>query len=80
MTDYWSRFILVITTVALADVCWVNCVSNVKEDRAFASAIWAVGIMVAGSFSVYSYISNPTYIIASCIGAFLGTYITVKYK
>lgn len=50
----------------------------VAEKKAMPSAIWGTLIMVGSMVSVISYTQDSRLIPAALLGAFIGTYLTVK--
>ena len=77
---YILKFLGVALSIFLCDICWVYYTLKVQERNPLHSALWGVGIIVLGALSVEGYMSDSTLIIAAAIGAFIGTYISVKYK
>ena len=74
------QFILVMISVCLADVCWTKYFVYVAKKEALKSAIWSALIVVCGIVSFISYMDDRRLTIAAVIGAFIGTYLTVKYS
>jgi hypothetical protein len=72
------RFISVFLAMAAADVCWTKYISTIHAKKAFAAGIWSASIILMGTFTTISYVANHWYVIASLLGAFVGTYFTVK--
>jgi hypothetical protein len=73
------KFISVIIAVALTDMCWALYFIKIGEKKPVHSAVWASFLMLFGAFTTISYMGNKELIIAAIIGAFIGTYFTVKY-
>lgn len=78
--SYFLEFLGVLVAMFLADICWAYYFIKIDERRSVAAGIWAVLIYMFGAFTVTSYMSDKTLIIAAMIGSFLGTYLTVEYK
>lgn len=78
MIPFFIKFILVIISMALCDMCWAKYTIYVTEKKAVKSAIWSVLIMVCGMVTVIGYMEDKRLIPAALIGAFIGTYLTVK--
>lgn len=80
MEDFnWLRALTVFIVYVFFDILYalyVICVSRQKPLS--ASAISAVMYSV-GAYGVMSYLHNPIYLIPLACGAFIGTYIAVKY-
>lgn len=77
---YWLKFISVIFSVAICDVCWTFYFISIDGRKAINSAMWSSFIMLLGAFSVENYVHDGSFIIAAVIGAFIGTYGSVRYK
>ena len=77
---YLIKFTSIIISVALADICWVYYFIKVEERKAMAASIWSTIIVALGAFSVENYVNDNTFVLAAMIGAFIGTYISIKYK
>ena len=77
---YLLKFLGVMISVAIADICWVHYFIKVEERKAVIAGWWSVGIIGLGAISVEGYVHDPTLIIAAMIGAFIGTYITIKFN
>jgi hypothetical protein len=73
-------FIGVMIGTGVADVFWTLYFLEVGNKSAAKAALWATLIIVLGGFNVTMYGESPWYIAAAAIGAFMGTYLTVKYK
>lgn len=77
---YIIKFISIIVSVALADICWVFYFIKVEERKAFAASTWSTIIIALGAFSVENYVTDNTFVFAAMIGAFIGTYASIIYK
>lgn len=74
------KFLLIMIAMALADVCWTLYFIDVEERKAHAAALWSAMIILVTAFTVTNYVENEIYITAAFIGAYLGTFITIKWK
>jgi hypothetical protein len=74
------KFLLIVLAMAVADVCWTLYFIDVEERRAHAASFWSAMIILVSAFTVTSYIENNIYITAAIIGAYLGTFGTIKWK
>ena len=77
---YIIKFISIIISVALADICWVFYFIKIEERKAMAASLWSAIIVALGAFSVENYVEDNTFVFAAIIGAFIGTYISIIYK
>jgi len=66
--------------MALADVCWTLYFIDVEERKAHPAAFWSAMIILVTAFTVTNYVENKIYIIAAFIGAYIGTFGTIKWK
>lgn len=76
---FWLTFISVILVAALVDVIWVVYLIQVEKRHAAFAGLFASLIMGASGYTVINYIEDYRYLAAAFIGAFIGTYVTVKY-
>lgn len=75
----WLQALVVFLVYVFFDILYalyVLCVSRKQAVR--ASAISSV-LYSLGAYGVMSYLDNPLYLIPLACGAFLGTYLAVKY-
>lgn len=78
--DYTIKFLTVMVAMTLADVCWTLYFMKVAEKKAFQAGVWGSVIILFGAVSTTSYVHDQSLIVAAVIGAFIGTYLTIKYK
>lgn len=74
MLDY----IIVFTAVAVLDFLWASYVVHTASKNAMKSALYAMFMYLLGPLVVLTYIENRWTLIAAALGAFVGTYYTVK--
>jgi hypothetical protein len=74
------KFLLIMIAMALADVCWTLYFIDVEERKAHPAAFWSAMIILVTAFTVTNYVENKIYIVAAFIGAYLGTFGTVRWK
>lgn len=74
------QFFLVFLTLAVVDACWTVYVKSINEEKPAAAAAWSSVIVVLGAYAVVSYVHKPVLVIAAALGAYVGTYLTVKLK
>lgn len=72
------QHLLVIIGMALADTLYTLWARKASQAKALQAAIWASLIIPTYGFVVIMYNQDPQYLVSAMIGAFLGTYITVK--
>jgi hypothetical protein len=78
--NIYLQFISVFFAVTIIDICWAFYIPNTSEGRAMHAASWSALIMVFSGYTTTSYVHHPVLIIAAALGAFNGTYWTVRYK
>ena len=78
--EFWIKYILVVLSVLVADICWTFYFMKAAERKSIAASVWSTLIILCGAFSVDSYVTDSRFISAAAIGAFIGTYIAVEYK
>jgi hypothetical protein len=74
------KFLFVMVLMGVADVCWTMYFIKVQQKDALRSAMWSSMIVVCGIITTIFYVEDHWLGLASIIGAFVGTYLTVKYK
>lgn len=80
MIPFAVKFLLVMSAMIIADICWTVYFIKVEERRAVASGVWSALIIIASAFTTTSYVEDKSLIPAAVIGAFIGTAGTVWYK
>lgn len=71
------KHITVFFAVMLVDIIWTLYIKWIQEDLAFRSGIAAMGIYVLGAYAILTYTESPIYLIPACLGAFIGTSLTI---
>jgi hypothetical protein len=79
-TAYLIKFFTVMISMMLADVCWTKYFMKVADKNALHASFWGSIIILFGAVSTTSYVEDHTLILPAVLGAFIGTYITIKYK
>lgn len=77
---YILKFLAVMLSMILADMCWAFYISNVSKEKSIRAGMWSGLILVFGAFTAINYIHDNTLLLAAIIGAFLGTIISVEYN
>lgn len=72
--------VIVFLATFFTDIVWVKMVQATTEKQAFAAACYSVLLIGLSGLIFFVFISDPIYLIPEAIGAFLGTYITVKRR
>jgi hypothetical protein len=63
----------------LTDIVYTLLLKSVQNDKPFAASIWASAITFLGGVAVINYTTNNMMIIPAVLGAFVGTYIGMKF-
>lgn len=79
-TTYIIKFVTVMASMILADVCWTKYFMTVAEKRAIPAGLWSAAIILFGAVCTTEYVSDRSLIIAAMIGAFIGSSATVFFK
>lgn len=78
-TAFIIQFILVMLALIVADVCWTMYFTETANKNPVKAGIWSALIMLSGSFATVSFVNDKRFIIAAMLGAFIGTYATIKW-
>ena len=79
-SHFWLNFIGVAAAMAAVDWCWAWYISAIADTKAVASASWSAVIVLLSAFVVVGYVDDKRLLIAAGIGAWIGTYLSVKYR
>lgn len=71
---------LVFLVVLIADMLWVQYIDYVARYKPVLAASFGVLVYAASSFAIIAYTSDPIFLIPAFIGAWIGTYVVVKWK
>jgi hypothetical protein len=71
--------IVIFLVMVAVDWVWASYTKSVTEKKPIAAGVHAVGILAFGAVSVIGYTSNHWLLIPACGGAFVGTYLAVKF-
>jgi len=79
-TIFVGKFVIVMFALFITDICWTFYLLDVAAKKARNAAFWSAMIMACGAIAVTNYVTDHRLIIAAMLGAFLGTYFTIKYR
>lgn len=65
---------------ALNDVFWTKWTTSANNKKAFKTAFYSVFILLSSGFSITQYVENKWFLIPAVLGAFMGTYMTIKLE
>ena len=77
---YLAKFLGVMFSMILADICWAYYFIKIDERKAIASGFWGSAVLIFGAFTTMNYVEDNTLLIADILGSFIGTAGTVWYK
>lgn len=75
---WWFEFFSVFVFMFVVDIVWAYYFLCVEKRLAFKSGICSVLIYVLGIYSTSKFIEDKTFILPGILGAFLGTYFTIR--
>lgn len=77
--SYGLKFAVVMVLMMLVDACWAKYTLAMQKKHPLQSGLWSVGIMLCGALVTVNYVGDKSLIVAAAIGAFIGTFLTVKH-
>jgi uncharacterized membrane protein YfcA len=75
----WLTAALVFAVYVVFDILYALYVLCVSRKQAVAASAISSVLYSLGAYGVMTYLHNPWYVVPLACGAFLGTYIAVKY-
>jgi len=80
MTEFkWSVALTVFIVYIFFDVLYALYVICVSRRQAIRASFISSALYSLGAYGVMNYLENPWYVIPLACGAFIGTYIAVRY-
>jgi hypothetical protein len=80
MNDFnWATAATVFVVYVFFDILYALYVICVSRRQAVAASVISSVLYSLGAYGVMNYLHNALYLIPLAIGAFLGTYIAVRY-
>ncbi|NDD52631.1 hypothetical protein EBZ39_01920 [bacterium] len=80
MTDFsWLTALIVFVVYVFFDVLYALYVICVSRRQAISASAISSVLYSLGAYGTMNYLHNPLYLIPLAAGAFLGTYIAVRY-
>ncbi len=77
--SFLLKFMLVFVCVTITDACWAFYIVKASQKKALPASVWGSMISMLTSITVIAYTEDHRFIIASVLGAFVGTYLSIKY-
>jgi hypothetical protein len=78
MTVWWLKFIGVAMATAVTHACWTRWAVCVSAGAPLEAALWDAAIVLCGSVSIFAFVSDWRFVPAAMVGAFAGTYLSVR--
>lgn len=73
-----TKALLVFAVTTLSDVFWAIYIRRVSERKMLAAASISSLIVLFAGFAAIEYVGNNWYLIPAMLGAFVGTFFTLK--
>ncbi|MDI6821003.1 MAG: hypothetical protein QMD65_02365 [Patescibacteria group bacterium] len=74
-----TKIILVFLATAISDVLWTFYIRRTGQGKALAASSFTFLIALLGGIAVVTYVENPWYLVPTAFGAFIGTFISIKW-
>ncbi len=74
-----QEWIIVFFALIAVDFAWARYTQAIKRGMPMMSSVYAMAILGLGAFGIISYTSNHWLLIPACAGAFVGTYVAVRF-
>jgi uncharacterized protein YebE (UPF0316 family) len=75
----WWTALTVFVVYVFFDILYALYVICVSRQQALAASAISAVLYSLGAYGVMNYLHNPWYLIPLAVGAFIGTYIAVRY-
>lgn len=75
MTEWFVTFFALFFT----DIFYTYYLKSVNNNKPLFASLWAVVVFSIASIAVINYTSDHWLLIPACLGAFLGTYVGMKF-
>jgi len=75
----WVTAGVVFLVYVLFDILYALYVMCVSGKRAFSASVISAVLYSLGAYGVMNYLHNPWYLVPLACGAFLGTYVAVRW-
>lgn len=76
----WCTAATIFVTYVIIDILYAMYVICVGKRQPIYAATVSSFLYSLGAYGVISYSKNPLYVVPLAVGAFLGTYLVVKYN
>lgn len=75
-----TKFLVVFLLVALVDFLWAQYVIHTAGIKPLKSSLYAAGIYILSSIITIAYVDDHHMVVPAGLGAFAGTYLSVRLK
>ena len=73
------KSVAVCLAVALADGLWALWIGAVAANPPVLAGLYSVGLICCGAYVTVAYVQDRRQLIPASVGAFVGTYLSVRY-
>jgi hypothetical protein len=77
---HWGTAASIFATYVVIDILYALYVICVSKRQPIHSAVVSTCLCSLSAYGVISYSRHPLYVIPLALGAFLGTYLVIKYS
>jgi hypothetical protein len=74
------EYIVTFFALFFTDVFYTYYLRAVSDSKPLLASGWAVVVFIIASVAVINYTTNHWLLIPACAGAFLGTYVGMKFR
>lgn len=74
-----KSYVIIFLGVMVTDIFYVGYLKTVQANKVFRASCWASTITALGGLIIINYTPNIMSILSAMAGAFVGTYISLKY-
>lgn len=78
--EYILNSLMIFSIMVIVDVIWTLYLSSVQNNKPFSAGLCSIFIYLTSAITTTKWVENKNYILPALVGAFLGTYLVVKYK
>jgi hypothetical protein len=73
-------YLLVFAIALVSDYVWTACIHSISKEKPLSAAFFSALTVLLGGVATITFVSQPKYLIPAVLGAFAGTYLTVRLK
>jgi hypothetical protein len=75
----WALAVAVFIAITVLDIVWALYIQAVADKHAIKAGILSMVLIAIGGFSTIAYVHNIWLILPELLGAFCGTYLTIRF-